>query len=70
MLDLMFLAIQTDSTRFLTYQMGNMNGATSIATKFPSLLGFGKISIALPMDGTSAAEPKLLENGTVFVLNS
>lgn len=42
MLDLMFLAIQTDSTRFLTYQMGNMNGATSIATKFPSLLGFGK----------------------------
>ena len=22
--------------------MGNMNGATSIATKFPSLLGFGK----------------------------
>jgi len=42
MLDLMFLAIQTDSTRFLTYQLGNMNGATSIATKFPSLLGFGK----------------------------
>lgn len=42
MLDLMFLAIQTDSTRFLTYQMGNMNGATSVATKFPSLLGFGK----------------------------
>ena len=42
MLDLMFLAIQTDSTRFLTYQMGNMNGATSIATKFPSLLGLGK----------------------------
>ena len=42
MLDLMYLAIQTDSTRFLTYQMGNMNGATSIATKFPSLLGFGK----------------------------
>ena len=42
MFDLMFLAIQTDSTRFLTYQMGNMNGATSIATKFPSLLGFGK----------------------------
>ena len=42
MLDLMFLAIQSDSTRFLTYQMGNMNGATSVATKFPSLLGFGK----------------------------
>ena len=42
MLDLMFLAYQTDSTRFITYQLGNMNGATSIATKFPSLLGFGK----------------------------
>ena len=41
MLDLMFLAYQTDSTRFITYQLGNMNGATSIATKFPSLLGFG-----------------------------
>jgi hypothetical protein len=42
MLDLMFLAYQTDSTRFITYQLGNMNGATSIATKFPGLLGFGK----------------------------
>ena len=42
MLDLMFLAYQTDSTRFITYQLGNMNGATSIATKFPALLGFGK----------------------------
>ena len=42
MLDLMFLAYQTDSTRFVTYQIGNMNGATSIATKFPGLLGFGK----------------------------
>ena len=41
MLDLMFMAYQTDSTRFITYQLGNMNGATSIATKFPSLLGFG-----------------------------
>ncbi len=42
MYDLMFLAYQTDSTRFITYQLGNMNGATSIATKFPALLGFGK----------------------------
>ena len=42
MVDLMFLAFQTDSTRFITYQWGNMNGATSIATKFPSLLGLGK----------------------------
>ena len=42
MLDLMYLAYQTDSTRFITYQVGNMNGATSIATKLPQLLGFGK----------------------------
>lgn len=42
MYDLMFLAVQTDSTRFITYQLGNMNGATSVATKFPALLGYGK----------------------------
>ena len=38
----MFLAFQTDSTRVATYQLGNMNGATSIAGQFPQLLGFGK----------------------------
>ena len=42
MYDLIFLALQTDSTRVVTYQLGNMNGATSIAGKFPQLLGFGK----------------------------
>ena len=47
MYDLMYLAYQTDSTRFITYQLGNMNGATSIATKFPALLGFGKNQHAL-----------------------
>ncbi|MGY8656835.1 MAG: DUF1552 domain-containing protein, partial [Verrucomicrobiia bacterium] len=41
MYDLMFLAFQTDSTRMATYQLGNMNGATSIAGKFPALLGYG-----------------------------
>lgn len=41
MYDLIFLAFQTDSTRVATYQLGNMNGATSIAGKFPQLLGFG-----------------------------
>lgn len=40
MYDLMVLAFQTDSTRTATYQIGNMNGATSIAGKFPQLLGF------------------------------
>lgn len=40
MYDLMFLAFQTDSTRAATYQIGNMNGATSLAGKFPQLLGF------------------------------
>ena len=42
MYDLMFLAFQTDSTRVATYQLGNMNGATSIAGKFPQLVGLGK----------------------------
>ena len=42
MFDLMFLGFQTDSTRVATYQLGNMNGATSIAGKFPQLLGIGK----------------------------
>ena len=39
MYDLIYLAFQTDSTRIVTYQLGNMNGATSIAGKFPQLLG-------------------------------
>ncbi|MGY8671955.1 MAG: DUF1552 domain-containing protein [Verrucomicrobiia bacterium] len=42
MYDLMALAFQTDSTRYATYQIGNMNGATSIAGKFPALLGLGQ----------------------------
>jgi hypothetical protein len=42
MYDLMYLAFQTDSTRVATYQIGNMNGATSIAGKFPELLGLPK----------------------------
>ncbi|NNE93160.1 MAG: DUF1552 domain-containing protein [Verrucomicrobiales bacterium] len=41
MYDLIFLAFQTDSTRVATYQIGNMNGATSVAGKFPQLLDFG-----------------------------
>ena len=39
--DLIFLAFQTDSTRVATYQLGSMNGATSMAGKFPQLLGIG-----------------------------
>ena len=42
MYDLIYLAFQTDSTRVATYQIGNMNGATSIAGKFPQLLGLAK----------------------------
>ena len=42
MLDLIALAFQTDSTRFITYQLASMHGAISIANKFPSLLGFAK----------------------------
>lgn len=47
MYDLIFLAFQTDSTRAATYQLGNMNGATSIAGKFPQLLGFANKMHAL-----------------------
>lgn len=47
MYDLIFLAFQTDSTRVATYQLGNMNGATSIAGKFPQLLGYGNNMHAL-----------------------
>ena len=42
MLDLIALAFQTDSTRFITYQLASMHGAISIANKFPTLLGFNK----------------------------
>ena len=42
MLDLIALAFQTDSTRFVTYQLASMHGAISIANKFPTLLGFNK----------------------------
>jgi len=42
MLDLIALAFQTDSTRFVTYQLASMHGAISIANKFPKLLGFNK----------------------------
>ena len=42
MYDLIYLAFQTDSTRVATYQLGNMNGAKSIAGKFPQLLSLAK----------------------------
>ena len=54
MYDLLFLAFQTDSPRFATYQLDNMNGATSIAGKFPQLLGFGKSSHSLAHGGNKA----------------
>ena len=41
MYDLSYLAFKTDMCRLSTFQIGSMNGATSIAGKFPSLLGFG-----------------------------
>ncbi|MDC0259456.1 DUF1552 domain-containing protein [Verrucomicrobiales bacterium] len=58
MYDLIFLAFQTDSTRVATYQLGNMNGATSVAGQFPQLLGFGnKIhSLAHGWNKTGGAE--------------
>jgi hypothetical protein len=50
MLDLLVLAFQTDSTRFATYQLASMHGATSIAIKFSQLLGFGNTTHALAHD--------------------
>lgn len=60
MYDLLFLAFQTDSTRYATYQLGNMNGATSIAGKFPQLLGMADSMHTLAHDarkGDAGAEP-------------
>ena len=39
MYDLMFLALQTDSTRFVTYMIGQVAGATTIANAFPASIG-------------------------------
>ena len=41
MLDIIILAFQTDSTRFVTYQLGAMNGA-SLGYNFPLLIGLTK----------------------------
>lgn len=60
MYDLIFLAFQTDSTRVATYQLGNMNGATSIAGKFPQLLGLSDNMHSLAhgaRKGDDGAEP-------------
>ncbi len=60
MFDLIYLAFQTDSTRVATYQIGNMNGATSIAGKFPQLLGLSKNMHTMAHDarkGDEGAEP-------------
>lgn len=60
MYDLIFLAFQTDQTRIATYQLGNMNGATSIAGKFPQLLGMADNMHSLAhgaRKGDAGAEP-------------
>ena len=54
------MSIQTDSTRLATYQLDNMNGATSIAGKFPQLLGFGKSSHSLAHGGNKAGGAEAL----------
>lgn len=56
MYDLIYLAFQTDSTRVATYQLGNMNGATSIAGKFPPLLGLAKNMHTLAHDARKSDE--------------
>lgn len=60
MYDLIYLAFRTDSTRVATYQLGNMNGATSIAGKFPQLLGLSDNMHSLAhgaRKGDDGAEP-------------
>jgi hypothetical protein len=43
MFDLMFLALQTDSTRVITYSIGNMRAGGSMASMFPAIVtGDGK----------------------------
>ena len=39
MYDLMFLALETDTTRLATYMIGQVAGATTIANAFPACLG-------------------------------
>lgn len=39
MYDLMFLALQTDTTRLATYMIGQVAGATTIANAFPASIG-------------------------------
>ena len=56
MYDLIYLAFQTDSTRIATYQLGNMNGATSIAGKFPQLLGMAENMHRLAHDARKSDE--------------
>ncbi len=77
MYDLIYLAFQTDSTRIATYQLGNMNGATSIAGKFPQLLGLAEHMHALAHGARRAddgAEPlgewhKFLSEQLAYFLN-
>lgn len=60
MYDLIHLAFQTDSARVATYQLGNMNGATSLAGKFPPLLGLANNMHKLAHDARKSdqgAEP-------------
>lgn len=60
MYDLIHLAFQTDSARVATYQLGNMNGATSLAGKFPPLLGLASNMHKLAHDARKSdqgAEP-------------
>lgn len=56
MYDLIYLAFQTDQTRIATYQLGNMNGATSIAGKFPQLLGYAANMHTLAHDARKSDE--------------
>ena len=64
MLDLIALSFQTDSTRFVTYQLASMHGAISIANKFPSLLGSLRMLMVWLMVPGKVKERRIEGNGT------
>ena len=70
MLDLIALAFQTDSTRFVTYQLASMHGAISIANKFPLFLVSRRMLMVLLTEQEKERVPKTRGNGIFTRLNA
>jgi hypothetical protein len=60
MYDLIYLALRTDSTRFVTYQIGSMGDFSSKAGKFPQLLGYAGTLHSLAHDWNKPGGAKAL----------